>query len=256
MSTYNTTIEWARESRVRTLAQLETTSTNSEAKEHLDTLGHRALVIADHQTAGRGRGQHTWSDSSGQALLSSWIFQLDKSPQPIMSALIGLALYEAAEKTWPKIGWALRAPNDLHIVTQTNPDDAEQVRKIAGILIEMVTGLDKTTPSKVSMIVGLGMNVSGAPTGTRPYSATSLSNELGLLGLLFSDADWRLFLTAWLENCESQLGPGQKSELNREARSNLVQALKKHPEYREIEDVEANGSISFKNGRKVLWSDL
>lgn len=250
MSAYNTTIEWARESRVRTLAQLETTSTNTEAKAHLETLGHRSLVITDHQTAGRGRGNHTWQDSSGQALLSSWIFQLEKSPQPIMSALIGLALYEAAKKIWPKLSWVLRAPNDLHVLAPAKNGQPEQAKKIAGILIEMVAA------SKISMIVGLGMNVNGAPTGTLPYPATSLLSELAEQGLPFTDSDWRLFLTTWLEQCETQLPRGQKAELSRESRSSLVQALKNHPDYREVEDVEGDGSILFKNGRKVLWSEL
>ncbi len=249
MSSYSWSIEWARAARIRTLARLQTTSTNSDAKEQLAMLGHRSMVIADHQTAGRGRGDHIWTDASGQALLSSWIFESDKSPQPVLSALVGLALYEAAEKVWPSISWALRAPNDLHVLNKKT----SAPKKIAGLLIEVVSG---GNPSKTHVIVGLGLNVTGAPAGTTPYPATSLAAELSAVGLSLSEPDWSRFLEAWLNGCEARVKSGTAPELKQTSRSALRAGLVEHPEFRDIEDVLPDGSLVFKDGRTVRWTEL
>lgn len=253
MNAYRWTMEWARAQGVRTLGRLECGSTNAEAKTHLEMLGHRSLVVADHQTAGRGRGDHAWSDITGHALLSSWIFHTTKSPQPIMSALIGLALYESALKTWPKVAWALKAPNDLHVIENVDGKPS-RAKKIAGILIEL---LPLPGPSKgTAVIVGLGFNVSDAPTGTTPYAATCLGAELGPLGISVSEADWTRFLKNWMEACEARTLEGQTPNLKQPAQDALAAALARHPDYREIQTVEADGSLIFSGGRKVAWSSL
>lgn len=261
MNAYRMTMEWARLSRVRTLGLLECGSTNLEAKSQLETLGHRSLVVTEHQTAGRGRGDHTWTDMSGHALLSSWIFHAPKAPQPIMSALIGLALIESAVKTWPKIPWALKAPNDLHIVDKKN-GKTFGAKKAAGILIEL---LSVTAPKSSSsgaagvataVIVGLGMNVTDFPTGTKPYPATALAAELATHELPFTENDWSRFLSLWLVLCENAVNDGLQSELKPEACDALTDALSRHPDYRELETVREDGSLVFKNGRTVAWSEL
>ncbi len=249
MSSYSWSIEWARSARVRTLARLQTTSTNLDAKEQLPMLGHRSMVIADHQTAGRGRGDHVWMDASGQALLSSWIFETEKSPQPVLSALVGLALFEAAEKTWPSIRWALRAPNDLHVLDRKS----SAPKKIAGLLIEVISG---GTPSKTHVVVGLGMNVTGAPPGTTPYPATCLSAELAAVGLSLAERDWSRFLDTWIDGCEARVKSGTAPELKQTSRSALRAGLVEHPEFRDIDDVLPDGSLVFKDGRTVRWTEL
>lgn len=247
MSAYNWTIEWARIARVRTLAKLEIGSTNAEAKSLLKDLGHRSLVIADHQTSGRGRGDHGWQDSAGHALLSSWVYEVDRSPQPITSALIGLALFESAKKTWPRLRWALKAPNDLHVTDE----EGKTAKKIAGLLIELVSQSPKT-----AVVVGLGMNVNGAPQGTAPYEATSLVTELSAKGLALTESDWSLFLSMWLRECEAALHKGLETKLHADARESLLKSLQRHPEYEDLESVSEDGSLHFKNGRKVSWSEL
>lgn len=254
MSTYSWSVEWAREAHVRTLARLQTTSTNADAKEQLSMLGHRSLVIAEHQTAGRGRGDHVWTDVSGQALLSSWIFQSEKSPQPVLSALIGLALYESAQKTWPKIDWALRAPNDLHIVDSKS----SIVKKIAGLLIEVVStgAMPGSTSSGNHVIVGLGMNLTGAPTGTTPYRATYLAAELAAQGQTLTEEDWSRFLDTWLERCEASVKSGTAPELKQTAQKALLAGLVMHPEFHDLEEVRSDGSLIFKTGRITHWAEL
>lgn len=250
MSAYSWSVEWARIARVRTLAQLQTGSTNSDAKSQLEMLGSRSLVIADHQTAGRGRGDHTWSDSSGQALLSSWIFQTEKSPQPILSSLVGLALFESAKKTWPTVRWALRAPNDLHVIEKSNPSIA---KKIAGLLIETVSS---GAQAKTHVIVGLGFNVAGAPSGTSPFPATHLAAELAFYGQTLNEPDWTRFLQTWIESCETRITAGTAPEMKQTARTGLLAGLVEHPDFRDINEVKPDGSLVFKDGRTVRWTEL
>lgn len=247
MSAYSWSVEWARTARIRTLAKLETGSTNTDAKEQLSTLGHRSLVIADHQTSGRGRGDHTWTDSGGQALLSSWIFETAKSPQPIMSALIGLALFNAAKETWPSIEWALRAPNDLHVINAVGSPE-----KMAGLLIEIVSGGGAGT----KVIVGLGVNVNGAPGGTAPFKTTSLLTEVVLKKEALTEEKWNRFLANWLENAESAIAAGTVPELKQSSRSLLQAGLARHPEFRDLREVLADGSLVFEDGRTTPWSKL
>ncbi|CAN5659003.1 hypothetical protein BH10BDE1_BH10BDE1_27220 [soil metagenome] len=255
LNAYKATAAWAAATHVETIAREVSPSTNAEAKSLLGQLGTRSLIIANHQTSGRGRGDHTWSDSAGQALLSSWIFHVPKSPQPILSALVGLALFEAVSVTWPSIVWALRAPNDLHVVpdpTATGGIGHRDVSKMAGILIE----LTNSAIGQVSIIVGLGMNVSSAPTGTKPYAATSLHAELASRGVSVTAADWSKFLSAWIANCESRIVEGLNTELQTAARWALAAALRKHPEYRELREVDLDGSLVFNDGRRVAWAAL
>lgn len=247
MSAYNWTIEWARVARVRTLAKLEIGSTNAEAKSLFSDLGHRSLVIADHQTSGRGRGDHDWRDGAGHALLSSWVFESERAPQPITSALIGLALFESVKKTWPRLRWALKAPNDLHVTDESG----KTAKKLAGLLIELVSQSPKT-----AVIVGLGMNVNGAPQGTRPYEATSLASELSAKGLGLTESEWNSFLTTWIRECETALKNGLESKLTAGAREGLLKALSRHPEYENLDSVGEDGSLQFKNGRKISWTEL
>jgi len=106
------------------------------------------VVVADHQTAGRGRLGRTWSAEPGTALLVSVLLRpplpLDEIPLVLMAA--GLAAcdgVEAAAGFRPQLKW----PNDLVV------DD----RKLAGLLSEAAGG------GEPAVILGLGVNVlSGA----------------------------------------------------------------------------------------------
>ena len=118
-----------------------------------------AVLVADHQTAGRGRLGRRWSDAatgphrSEASLLVS--FRL-AAPVPgafeVVAAVTAAAL-AAASRTLPDGGAAVRVkwPNDLLI------DSPSVSGKLAGVLSEIVAG-DPTV-----VVVGLGMNVAEAP---------------------------------------------------------------------------------------------
>ncbi len=109
------------------------TSTQDAARE----LPVGSVVVADHQTAGRGRLSHRWETPPGTALLVSFVLR----PDPLLSLAAGVAAAEACGR-----GVRLKWPNDLLL----------DGRKVGGILVE-------ATPSKA--ICGIGINLTWAPEG-------------------------------------------------------------------------------------------
>lgn len=118
-----------------------------------------AVLVADHQTAGRGRLGRRWSDAatrsqgSEASLLVSFRLAGPVSGAFDRVAAVAAAALAAASGTLPDGGAAVRAkwPNDLLI------ESPEVSGKLAGVLSEMVDG----DPAVV--VVGLGLNVADAP---------------------------------------------------------------------------------------------
>ena len=96
-----------------------------------------SIVVANHQSAGRGRLDRSWGAPAGTALLASFVLR----PHPLMSLAAGVAAAEACRGNM-KLKW----PNDLML------DD----RKAGGILVEM---------SGAKAVVGIGINLTWAPAG-------------------------------------------------------------------------------------------
>jgi BirA family biotin operon repressor/biotin-[acetyl-CoA-carboxylase] ligase len=109
------------------------TSTQDVAREM--PLG--SVVVADHQTAGRGRSSHSWEAPRGTALLVSFVLP----PNPLLSLAAGVAAAEACGR-----GVRLKWPNDLLL----------DGRKVGGILVE-------ASPARA--ICGIGINLTWAPEG-------------------------------------------------------------------------------------------
>lgn len=103
------------------------------------------LVIADEQTAGRGRGGKTWQSSPGAGLWMTLIERpLDASGIGVLSLRVGLAAARALDRFAAepvRVKW----PNDLYV------DDG----KLAGILVEA-----RWREQAVEWVaIGLGINV-------------------------------------------------------------------------------------------------
>jgi len=129
----------------------ETGSTNTDlAEEARAGVTGAAVLVTDHQTAGRGRMNRVWTDTDGGQLLVSFRLPLGAGP----AAAIGAAVGVAAQQTLEAAGVAARVkwPNDLGVV---RPDGT--FVKLAGHLSEYVDG-----PVPV-VIVGMGLNVLDAP---------------------------------------------------------------------------------------------
>ncbi len=117
------------------------------------------VLVADHQSRGRGRLGRTWDAPPGSALLCSVLLRPAFGEDQAQWAVGAVAL--SARAALARFGLAsdLKWPNDLLV------GDA----KIAGILAELVA-----TPSR-GVVVGLGLNLSDSPPDV---GATHLSHHV------------------------------------------------------------------------------
>jgi BirA family biotin operon repressor/biotin-[acetyl-CoA-carboxylase] ligase len=127
------------------------------------------LVLADRQTAGRGRLQRSWQSPPGCNLYLSIIFRPAIPPHDAsqITLLAGLAVAEAISAVCPeRVG--IKWPNDLLIGG----------RKVCGILAEARMAKEVID----SVIVGVGLNVNMKKLDFDPAhreTATSLREETG-----------------------------------------------------------------------------
>jgi BirA family biotin operon repressor/biotin-[acetyl-CoA-carboxylase] ligase len=130
-----------------------------------------SIVVADHQTAGRGRLDRRWEAPPGTALLVSFVLR----PNPVLSLAAGVAAAQACGD-----GVRLKWPNDLLLAGS----------KVGGILVEV-------TPT--TAICGIGINLTWAPPGAaklnldRDRLLDRLRDELDR----WTAADLEQVLTIW-----------------------------------------------------------
>jgi BirA family transcriptional regulator, biotin operon repressor / biotin---[acetyl-CoA-carboxylase] ligase len=150
----------ARWSRGRIVA--ETASTNLDLLDDPDA-PDRSVLVAEHQVAGRGRLDRSWSSPPGAGLTFSVLL---RPTAPMLQwgwlpLLAGVALHEAVAAAG--VGVALKWPNDLLAGAGQNAAD---YRKAAGIL---------TQTSGEVVVVGIGLNVSTTAEELPVDTATSLA---------------------------------------------------------------------------------
>lgn len=166
--------------------------------------GDLSLVLADEQTAGRGRVGRKWLTPPGSALAMSLILRPTKDKIayiPRATALLAISLVDSLRKHGldSKIKW----PNDVLLGGS----------KVAGILVESIWTGNKPD----ALILGMGVNVLKASvpaTDELLFPATSIEDELSkplnreelLKDILIALLAWRhkmgtdSFLSAWQQN--------------------------------------------------------
>jgi BirA family transcriptional regulator, biotin operon repressor / biotin---[acetyl-CoA-carboxylase] ligase len=130
---------------------------------------HGAIVLAEEQTAGRGRAGRAWASEKSAGVYCSILLRPPISPAqaPLLTLIAGLAARDAAAEdlnTQPDIRW----PNDL----------LASGKKFCGILTEM-----RAEPDRVQFaVIGIGVNVNQTkmPEHLKEI-ATSLRIETGKL---------------------------------------------------------------------------
>ena len=147
-----------------------TDSTNTQAKK-LAAAGapHGTVLIAGHQTGGRGRMGRTFQSPEGSGVYLSVILRPHCPPQQLMhlTCAAGVAMLEAVEKVSgirPKLKWI----NDLVIGS----------KKLGGILVEMSLAKELVDYA----VVGIGINCLQKEDDFHPdigQMATSLSIATG-----------------------------------------------------------------------------
>ena len=141
-------------------------------------------MVADHQTAGRGRHGRSWEAPAGTALLCSVLLKPQPGRNvPELSLVAGIAVADALERILG-LSVQLKWPNDVML----------RRRKVAGCLAEA---------RDEAVVLGIGVNVNQAREQL-PANAGSLRTLTGrhwdreaLLATLLEDLDNRY--SAWLD---------------------------------------------------------
>jgi BirA family transcriptional regulator, biotin operon repressor / biotin---[acetyl-CoA-carboxylase] ligase len=124
------------------------------------------VVVADFQTAGRGRSGRSWHAPTGTSVILSVIFQ--REPTIVVAdytMMFALAVRDAIE-TASGLDARLKWPNDLML----------DGKKVAGILGESSRQRDI---DRVILGVGINVHFNGLSTGNLPDNATALDRTTG-----------------------------------------------------------------------------
>ena len=113
------------------------------------------LLVAEHQTAGRGRMGRTWQGEPGHTLMFSLGLLLQPRDWSGLSLAVGLSLAHSLDPNGQH-GVRLKWPNDLWLA------QTKGWAKLAGILIE--TAISPHAPAHTSSdarycVIGVGLNV-------------------------------------------------------------------------------------------------
>jgi BirA family biotin operon repressor/biotin-[acetyl-CoA-carboxylase] ligase len=196
----------------RTVRLRSVSSTQEAARE----LPIGSVVVADHQSAGRGRLDRRWEAPPGTALLASFVLQR----HPLLSLAAGVAAAEACGGN-VRLKW----PNDLML----------DGRKAGGILVEV---------SQSRAVVGIGINLTASPPGAAMVDVPrdELVGRLRERLAFWSAADPEDVLSRW-RALSVTLGTRVRVELP----NRTVEGI--------AEDVDSNGALVV-DGEHVSAGDV
>ncbi|MFQ5829370.1 MAG: biotin--[acetyl-CoA-carboxylase] ligase [Candidatus Methylomirabilia bacterium] len=193
------------------------------------------VVVADHQTGGRGRQRRTWVDQPGSNLLFSLLLrpEMPAAQVPQLTLLAAVATREALIAS-TRLEIVIRWPNDLLVGR----------RKLAGILAEASALDDRVS----QVILGIGINVNQTTFPELGAEATSLALELGhpldremlLEGLLAA-------LDGWYTRCLREGFLGVR-EAWRQAAVSLGQPVATAGVAGVAEDLDVDGALLVRTG--------
>lgn len=183
----------------------EIDSTNNFALKLLKgkMVSNGALIIANYQSAGRGRHGKRWLAPKGKALLFSVIFtELQQSPLlPLLTLAGSLSVAEAIRQGSPSLKPVIRWPNDILI----------NGKKVAGVLAETSAELKASKPT-TGAVLGIGINVNQRQKDFLPEIATTATSLSILLGKPISRLEILTSVLLKLEKNYSALEQGQHNK--------------------------------------------
>jgi BirA family biotin operon repressor/biotin-[acetyl-CoA-carboxylase] ligase len=199
------------------------------------------VVVADAQSAGRGRLGRSWSSPPGAGIYASIVVRPGAAVAPLITLASGVAIAEgiqAAAGLEPEVKW----PNDIYV----------RDRKLAGILAEA-----GASAAGGHVVVGFGINVRpGSYPPDVAARATSIESELGRpvdRGLVFAECLAAMaeryralgerrgdeMLAAWRRRARATFGRGVEWVADGDTQQGIVQ------------DVDDSGALVVRTTRGV-----
>ena len=155
------------------------------------------LVVADQQTAGRGREGNSWWTGEGNLALSILFdpadFACPRRAVPAMSLAVSVAIIDAIAPRIEKHRIGLHWPNDVFVAG----------RKLAGVLVEVMPD--------GRHIVGIGLNLNSRSAEAPPELHSRLATLRDLTGVVHPRAEIIVRLLDELAGCLRQLGAEPES---------------------------------------------
>jgi BirA family biotin operon repressor/biotin-[acetyl-CoA-carboxylase] ligase len=176
--------------KLRHFATIDSTNTHA-LREAAAGAATGSVYFADEQTAGRGRGAHTWHSEPGSGLYISMLLRPKLAPSQALwlSFAAGLAVHAAVREVagvTPDIRW----PNDLLL------RESGVSKKFCGILTEMQNDGERVRHAVTG--IGINLNHTAFPPEIAPL-ATSLRLVTGKL------QDRELLLAALLRAMDGEI---------------------------------------------------
>lgn len=173
-------------------------STNQEARQFLRANPRHPqemLLIADQQTAGRGRLGRVWQAPPASGLLCTLVFPLAPLPLEkafLYTASLALSVVASVKELQPDAGIGLKWPNDL----------LRQGKKAGGILAEVENNLGPDG-NQSWLILGFGLNISlttadfveaGLAEKATNLTSQPLRREVLLAKIIYNFENYRIWL--------------------------------------------------------------
>jgi BirA family biotin operon repressor/biotin-[acetyl-CoA-carboxylase] ligase len=212
-------------------------STNAAALEAAqDGAPAGSVYFADAQTAGRGRGGHTWHSAAGDGMYASVLLRPNLAPAAALkiSLATGLAAQAAIAET-TGLRADIRWPNDLML----------DGKKCGGILVDTAATGDAERLRHVVIGVGINVNHESFPDDLR-YLATSLRIESR------SPQSVQALLAALLRNLAAEMAALEAGDTVLErftAASTWVRGKRVHVEG--VHEKDGDGYTGITNGLDV-----
>jgi BirA family biotin operon repressor/biotin-[acetyl-CoA-carboxylase] ligase len=223
----------------------EVASTSDVARQLAEEgAAHGEVVIAERQTAGRGRRGRAWASPAGKNLYLSVLLRPDLPPQraPELTLVASVALCDVVRQAGVEAG--IKWPNDL----------LARGRKLAGILTELAADPDTVHWVVLGMGVNLNVRTEDFPEDLRDQ-ATSLAIERG------QPAPRALFTAALLARLEEWLdlhaaeGFGPVRLAWKERSATIGREVRADVEGREVvgvaEDLDEAGALLVRCGKRL-----
>jgi BirA family biotin operon repressor/biotin-[acetyl-CoA-carboxylase] ligase len=221
---------------VKPIVMNQVSSTNDLSFENLHqvTPGNALVVVANEQTAGRGRLDRTWSTPAGSGIamsISAHIsdFEIELTAIPLLT---GIAVHRALKQF--SVPVELKWPNDI-IFSEPS------TRKLGGILLQL---------HSEKLIIGIGINVHMSLEELPVPTATSLLiegfqiNRMDLIAGIISELNsLRTANTDWLPEYKAVCATIGKKVLIQNSNGTELNGL--------AIDVGNDGSLLVKNLEKI-----